>query len=92
VCELAAAGEDVTPPANASKTVAAGCEIFVEGLVDEAAEQQRVAKRREELTRQINAMKGRLANQGYIAKAPAHLVKQTQDQLAEAEAELAKLG
>jgi hypothetical protein len=37
-------------------------------------------------------MKARLSNEGYIAKAPPNLVKQTQDQLAAAEAELAKLG
>ena len=70
----------------------AGCEIYIEGAVDEQAEAQRSTKRRDELTKQIAAMKGRLANAGYIAKAPPHLVKQTQDQLAEAEAELGKLG
>jgi valyl-tRNA synthetase len=77
---------------NAAKSQAAGCELFIEGAVDEKAEAERSVKRRDELTKQIAAMKGRLANAGYIAKAPPHLVKQTQDQLAEAEAELAKLG
>ena len=51
--------------------------------VDEAAEGQRSAKRREELTKQIAAMKGRLSNESYTAKAPPHLVQQTRDQLAE---------
>jgi valyl-tRNA synthetase len=37
-------------------------------------------------------MKGRLANESYIAKAPPHLVQQTRDQLAAAEEEYAKLG
>ncbi len=90
-CVIREAGPNVKPPPNPTRIVAAGCEIFVEGLVDADAEKQRLVKRREELTRQIAAMKGRLSNQGYIAKAPPHLVKQTQDQLAEAEAELAKL-
>ena len=56
------------------------------------AEGQRILKRREELTRQISAMKGRLGNAGYIAKAPPKLVQETKDQLATAEEELKKLG
>jgi hypothetical protein len=36
-------------------------------------------------------MRGRLGNESYTAKAPPHLVQQTRDQLAEAEAELGKL-
>jgi valyl-tRNA synthetase len=91
-CRLADVGAGVSAPANSTAAAAAGCEIYLEGLVDKAAEEQRGAKRRDELAKQIAAMKGRLSNQGYIAKAPPHLVKQTQDQLAEAEAELAKLG
>src|SRR5204863_9140976 len=92
VCNLKSVGDNVTEPASAAKTSTGGCEIYVEGLVDEGAEQQRMAKRRDELTKQIFAMKGRLGNEGYIAKAPPNLVQQTKDQLAAAEAELAKLG
>ena len=40
----------------------------------------------------LAALKGRLANESYVAKAPPNLVQQTRDQLAEAEAELVKLG
>jgi valyl-tRNA synthetase len=91
-CKIAGVATELkAPPANTTKITAGPCEVYIEGLVDEAAEQQRNAKRRDELTKQIAAMKGRLTNQGYIAKAPPHLVKQTQDQLAEAVAELAKL-
>jgi valyl-tRNA synthetase len=91
IAKLKAVDADLAEVAGAAKTQAAGCEIFVEGAVDEGAEQQRTAKRREELTRQIDQMKKRLSHEGYIAKAPAHLVQQTKDQLAAAEAELKKL-
>jgi valyl-tRNA synthetase len=74
-----------------ARTSAAGCDIFVEGLQDQNTELQRTAKRTDELTRQIQTLKGRLANEAYISKAPAHLVQQTKDQLAEAQRELAKL-
>ncbi|MEM6561545.1 MAG: class I tRNA ligase family protein, partial [Planctomycetota bacterium] len=75
------------PPTDAAKTTAAGCEVYVDGVVDKAAG----AKRQAELAKKIKAMQGRLANKGYTDKAPAHLVQQTRDELAAAEAELAAL-
>ena len=89
-CRLKDVGTDVAAPPNSAKTQAAGCEVYIEDLVDTAAEQQRATKRREELTKQVAQLKGRL-NEDYIAKAPPKLVQQTRDQLAAAEAELAKL-
>jgi len=93
MCKLSGVvNEMTTPPANSTKAPAGACEVYVEGLIDPAAEFERVNKRRDELVKSIAALKGRLSNQGYLAKAPPNLVKQTQDQLADAEAELAKLG
>jgi valyl-tRNA synthetase len=91
-CALTEVGPEVKPPADSTRALAAGVEIFVEGLVDKAADEQRIAKRCEELKKQIAALQGRLANPSYTQKAPPNLVQQTRDQLAEAEAELAKLG
>ncbi len=91
LCTLKAIDADLPAPPNAARAAAAGCEVFVEGLVDPAAEKQRVAKERESLTKKIAAMKGRLGNEAYIAKAPQKLVQESRDQLATLEAELAKL-
>jgi valyl-tRNA synthetase len=77
---------------EAARTTAAGMEIFVEAMADEAAEQQRMVKQCEELKRKIAALRGRLSNEAYLAKAPPHLVAETRQQLAAAEAESAKLG
>jgi valyl-tRNA synthetase len=90
-CKLKAVGPDVSAPPTASRTSAPQTEIYIEDLVDAAAEVQRVSKRRDELARQIAQMNSRLNNEGYVAKAPAHLVQQTKDQLAKAEEELRKL-
>jgi len=90
-CTLKDVRGDLKPIDKASKVTAAGCEIYIEGLADEAAEQQRTSKRRDELLKEQAALKGRMANEAYTKKAPPHLVKQTQDRLAEVEAELAKL-
>jgi len=91
-CKLVDARPDLPAPANAARAIAGSAEIYVEGLIDPEAEKQRLAKKRQELENRINAMKARLANESYIAKAPPHLVQQTRDQLAQAEAELARLG
>ena len=91
-CRFVTVSEVTIAPAESTKTSAAGCDIYLEGMIDKAAEAQRSSKRRDELSRERSAMKGRLANAGYLAKAPPHLVKQSQDQLAAVEAELRKLG
>ena len=90
--EIRHASAEAAPPANSARATAAGCEIYAEGLIDPAAEQQRQQKRCEDLKKQRDALAGRLNNPGYSAKAPPHLVQQTKQQLAEVEAELTKLG
>jgi valyl-tRNA synthetase len=90
-CTLKNVSPDLPPVPNAATAMAAGCEIFVEGLIDKNAEKQRMEKEAAEKKRSIEAMKGRLSNEAYTAKAPSHLVQQTRDQLAAAEAELGKL-
>ena len=89
--ELWANADLVESVENAAETTAAGIEIKVGGVVDLAADAGRVAKERADLEKQVKALRGRLANKGYTDKAPPHLVQETRDQLAAAEAELAKL-
>jgi valyl-tRNA synthetase len=90
-CQMGAIAADVKPPANCGRAIAGRVEIFVEGLVDEAAESERKAKRIAQITPQIAGMKTRLENAAYLAKAPPALVDQTKQQLAALEAELMKL-
>ena len=91
VCTLKDVRADLPPVNGAARAAAAGCEVFVEGVIDEGAEKQRLGKRREDLEKYITVRRNRLGSD-YVSKAPPHLVKQTRDELAEAEAELAKLG
>lgn len=90
-CKLGEVGPGIAAAPDAIRATADKCEIYITGAVDTAADAQRSAKLREELSRKIATLKGRLANDGYIARAPAKLVQETRDQLAAAEAELAKL-
>ncbi|MEZ0265040.1 MAG: hypothetical protein ACAI43_09955, partial [Phycisphaerae bacterium] len=92
---LAAIGPDVTAPAGAIRTTAAGLDVFVETGQPAASAGADAAvneKRRAELTKQRDTLRGRLTNESYIAKAPPALVQQTRDQLAQVEAELSRLG
>ncbi len=92
VCKIRTVEAGLTTPVSAAHAVANGCDVYVEEMVDPDAEAVRHAKRRAELTKQIGALRGRLASEAYTSKAPPHLVQQTRDQLAAAEAELEKLG
>ena len=69
-----------------------GQELRLEGLVeavDVEAEQTRLTRLIEEKERAIAGFRNRLANTGYVTKAPDHVVQRTQNMLGEAEADLA---
>lgn len=62
--------------------------------IDEAklkAYAKELKSREEQFAQQIKNLKGRLANKSYVANAPETVVKQTREQLATAEEQLAKL-
>jgi valyl-tRNA synthetase len=84
-------GQGFTPPAGAARTLAAGVEIFID-LGAPAGDTGLAEKRCAELKKLAETLRGRLANDSYAKKAPPHLVQQTRDQLADAEAEMGKLG
>jgi valyl-tRNA synthetase len=90
VCKVLDVAADLPCPPNCARATASGCDLYAHNLIDANAQEQRLAKRRDELMKQRAALKGRMT-ETYVAKAPPQLVKQTQDQLAEIEAELARL-
>lgn len=57
--------------------------------LDPKAERERLEKEKADLEKSVRALAGRLSNPGYTDKAPAHLVQQTRDEHAKAEADLA---
>lgn len=82
---------DAGEAATAARVIAAGIELEVLGVVDQAAEAQRLSRRRDELKKLIATLEQRLASPAYVEKAPPTLVAQTRQQLAEARDELARL-
>jgi len=91
-CSVNAVGPQIPVVANATHLAVAGCDLYLQDLVDPEAEKQLKAKKRADLEKQRSALRGRLSNESYISKAPPELVQQTKDQLAKVEAELEKLG
>ncbi|WP_428388154.1 valine--tRNA ligase [Mucisphaera sp.] len=80
-------GADVERPGDAASAVVSGVEVYVHGVLDVETEHARLTKRLGELAGQIKNLKGRLGNEKYVNGAPAHLVEETRNQLASAEAE-----
>jgi valyl-tRNA synthetase len=84
---LVAAGPDVEQPEGSAVALLGPNKLFLHGLIDTDAEGQRLSKRLEELKKSVTTLEGRLSNKSYTDKAPAHLVQQTRDQLADAQRE-----
>jgi valyl-tRNA synthetase len=70
-----------------TKIVVGGHEIFIQIPVDE----KRIAREKTALEGQIKSLEVRLGNKGYVDKAPAHLIEQTNKELEEAKEKLKKL-
>ena len=61
------------------------------GVIDLAAERQRLARDIEKSEVECRKLKGKLSNEGFLSKAPEAVVAENQERLAEAEALVAKL-
>lgn len=60
-------------------------------LMDVEAEQARLQKNIEKLSKEAGGLKGRLSNERFLEKAPEHVVAEAKEQLADLEAQLVKL-
>ena len=80
-------GEPVATVGLPGATVA----VFASDAVDLEAEQRRQLARRKEIEAEIGRAEGKLANQGFVAKAPEAVVQGERDKLARLREELAEL-
>jgi valyl-tRNA synthetase len=81
------------PPAKSASAALPGVTVYVplEGLVDFAAERARLNKELAKLDKETAPSKKKLANQGFLSKAPAEVVEKERAKLAEAEDKIARL-
>ena len=61
------------------------------GLIDVAAERQRLDKELEKLTKELKRIQGKLGNESFVAKAPAEVVAKEQHKAADIETALGTL-
>jgi valyl-tRNA synthetase len=62
--------------------------VDVSRFIDVAAERKRLEKERDNLTRQITSIDAKLSNKGFVDKAPAEVVQQQREKLAEIRTQL----
>ena len=67
-------------------------EILASGDVDADEAERRIGERREQLASEVARAEGKLANEGFVAKAPAEVVSEERTKLEGYRAELAELG
>jgi valyl-tRNA synthetase len=65
--------------------------VSLAGLIDPAKEKGRLEKQLADKRKQVEAKKGKLANEGFVARAPAEVVQQERDAIAELEKQIAAL-
>lgn len=86
--KILADGEDV-PLCSSSMVGQVRVLVPMKGLIDPTAELARLGKAQEKLKKQANALSGKLSNEGFTSKAPADVVQNERDKLAELEGQLA---
>ncbi|MEZ4747230.1 MAG: valine--tRNA ligase [Calditrichia bacterium] len=75
-------------PKLAAVAVLGEMEIYVDGVLDPEKELERLEKQKENLVKRIGGLKGKLSNDSFVSKAPANVVQQSREQLAELEQQL----
>ena len=81
--------ESADRPAEAAVAVLPDAEIILPlaGLIDPAAEASKNRKTLADIERQVRAIRGKLANESFVAKAPEAVVDQQRSKLAELESQ-----
>ena len=83
-------GVEVEKPAESAAVLVAGCEVYsvLSGLVDFAAERDRLVKELDKLRKEDAKVAKKLANPGYLAKAKPEIVAKDQAKHAELSAKI----
>jgi len=91
--EATAWGPDVAAPERVASVTLPGAKVHVDisAYFDVEAEQKRLAAERDKLGKFIGSMEGKLGNDNFVSRAPAEVVQQQRDKLAEVKEQLASI-
>jgi valyl-tRNA synthetase len=84
-------GPDVEKPAAAVAQVLSGAAIYLTGLVDPAKEKDRLTAQRAKLAEESRKIEAKLANPGFVGRAPAEVVEKERRRLADVAAQIAQI-
>jgi valyl-tRNA synthetase len=92
-CSEVVVEADAAVPAQVAKTFLPEAEVFLplEGVIDIEAEKRRLTKERDRVSALVERARAKLASQDFVSKAPAEVVEQQSEKLAEFEQKLRKL-
>jgi valyl-tRNA synthetase len=79
----------VSLPFDAAAVAVGGVKLYVLGIIDRPAEVARLQKQAQTLRRGIGSIENKLANAGFLGKAPADLVQRERERLASLKTDLA---
>ncbi|MGQ9805377.1 MAG: valine--tRNA ligase [Chlorobiales bacterium] len=84
---------EMAKPKHAASAIVAGNELYIllEGLIDFEKEKSRLAKEIQKSDYYIKQLEAKLANEGFVARAPKEIIDAEKEKLAAAQATLSKL-
>ena len=87
------AGSNVAKPKQTASQVTPEFEAYVSlvGLIDSAAEVKRLEKQLADKRKQLESTKGKLANEGFVSRAPAEVVTQQRELVADLDKQIASI-
>jgi valyl-tRNA synthetase len=84
-------GESIEKPANAATQVADDIEVFLGGVLNPQRERTRLEGQKTKVEKQLEASSRKLANEGFIRKAPSRVVEAERERETELKSQLAAL-
>ena len=76
------------PPPGAASVAAGGVKLYVLGIIDVQAELARLSKQAETLRKGLGGIVAKLANESFVARAPAEVVQRERERLSKLQADL----